>query len=150
MRACSPRTHRSSTGTASCIRFHCASGSSHRRRATADGSVRRIERMEFHPKLAIDLDVFRIGSTRARGHSPHRRRRQIARSRGEARGASAPSSGGPMLREAVIGVGVYQGMEFVLQQGFATSPARPAPPRLARAAQGRAAALAGLAAHPRP
>ena len=23
-----------------------------------------------------------------------------------------------MLREAVIGVGVYQGMEFVLQQGF--------------------------------
>jgi hypothetical protein len=25
---------------------------------------------------------------------------------------------GPLLREAVVGVGVYQGMEFVLQQGM--------------------------------
>jgi hypothetical protein len=83
------------------------------------GSVRRIERMEFHPKLAIDLDVFRDRID----PSPRPLRHIVVGVRSLGREASLEelprrSAVGPMLREAVIGVGVYQGMEFVLQQGF--------------------------------
>jgi len=83
------------------------------------GSVRRIERMEFHPKLAIDLDVFRDRID----PNPRPLRHIVVgvRSLGrEAKLEELPrrAAVGPMLREAVIGVGVYQGMEFVLQQGF--------------------------------
>ena len=81
--------------------------------------VRRLERMEFHPKLALELTAFadRIEPTpqplrhlvlgrRTLGHEarlePVGRRRAV----------------GPLVREAVVGVGIYQGMEFILQRGL--------------------------------
>ena len=84
-----------------------------------DAPVRRLERMEFHPKLALDLAAFRdriepeprplshlVIGARVLGRSatlePVSRREAI----------------GPLLREAVAGVGIYQGMEFVLQRGL--------------------------------
>ena len=81
--------------------------------------VRRIERMEFHPKLALELSAFadRIET----GARPLRHlviaRRSLGR---EARLARLPrrAAVGALLREAVVGVGVYQGMEFVLQRGL--------------------------------
>lgn len=81
--------------------------------------VRRIERMEFHPKLVLDLETFadRI-ETDAR---PLRHivigRRSLGR---EASLEPLPrrAAVGPLFREAVVGVGVYQGMEFVLQRGM--------------------------------
>jgi hypothetical protein len=83
------------------------------------GHVRRIERMEFHPKLALELSAFadRI-ETRAR---PLRHlviaRRSLAR---DGRLVRRPrrAAVGALVREAVVGVGVYQGMEFVLQRGL--------------------------------
>jgi hypothetical protein len=82
------------------------------------GRTRRVERMEFHPKVLLALDGFgeRIETTgqplrhlvigrRALGR--HAALERIPRRRAI----------GPLLREAVIGVGVYQGMEFVLQRG---------------------------------
>jgi hypothetical protein len=81
--------------------------------------VRRIERMEFHPKLVLELSAFRdrieavpqplrhlvLGSrtlgTEAR-LEPLAKRRAI----------------GTLLRECVVGVGLYQGLEFVLQNGM--------------------------------
>jgi hypothetical protein len=84
-----------------------------------EGSVRELERMEFHPKLVLDVDAFadRIEA------SPHPLRHLVIgrRSLGrDARLEPIPRSAtlGPLLREAVIGVGVYQGMEFVLQRGM--------------------------------
>ena len=82
-------------------------------------SVRRIERMEFHPKLALDLSAFddRI----EREPRPVRHlvvgRRSLGR---EATLEPLPRSAavGTLLREAVVGVGIYQGMEFVLQRGM--------------------------------
>lgn len=81
--------------------------------------VRRIERMEFHPKLVLDLDAFadRIETTpRPLSHIVIGRRSlgRTARLEPLPRRAAA----GPMFREAVVGVGVYQGMEFVLQHGM--------------------------------
>lgn len=83
------------------------------------GSVRRIERMEFHPKLALDLDSFRD-----RIDPTPRRLAHIVIGR-RSLGTSATlepmprrAAAGPLFREAVIGVGVYQGMEFVLQHGM--------------------------------
>jgi len=83
------------------------------------GSVRRIERMEFHPKLALDLEAFRHRIdpvARPLGHI-------VIGVRSLGRSASLEplprrAAVGPLLREAVVGVGVYQGMEFVLQQGL--------------------------------
>lgn len=83
------------------------------------GSVRRIERMEFHPKLALDLQSFR--------HRIDPQPRPLAhivvgvRSLGrsaELKAVPRRAAVGPLLREAVVGVGVYQGMEFVLQRGL--------------------------------
>jgi hypothetical protein len=86
--------------------------------ALPPGSVRRLERMEFHPKLALDLEAFRdriepqpqplrhlVIGRRALG--------RVARLERVRRTAAV----GPLLREAVVGVGIYQGMEFVLQRG---------------------------------
>jgi hypothetical protein len=83
------------------------------------GAVRRIERMELHPKLVLDLSAFadRIASdpqpvsdivigTRSLGTQARLER------------LSRRAAIGPLLREGVIGVGVYQGMEFVLQRGM--------------------------------
>jgi hypothetical protein len=84
-----------------------------------EGSVRELERMEFHPKLVLEVDAFadRIEpSARPLRHLVIGRR-SLGRA---ARLEPVPRSAalGPLLREAVIGVGVYQGMEFVLQRGM--------------------------------
>jgi hypothetical protein len=84
-----------------------------------EGSVRELERMEFHPKLVLDVDAFadRIEP------SPSPLRHLVIGRRSLGRAArlepiSRSAALGPLLREAVIGVGVYQGMEFVLQRGL--------------------------------
>jgi hypothetical protein len=85
-----------------------------------DWPVRKLERMEFHPKLALEVEAF------ADRIDPEPRplrhlvigRRTLGRS---ARLEPLPrrSALGPLLRESVVGVGLYQGMEFVLQRGMA-------------------------------
>ena len=83
------------------------------------GAVRRIERMEFHPKLALDLERFRdrIGARpQPLAHLVVGRRTLGAQGRLEPLRKSAAL--GPLLREAVVGLGVYQGMEFVFQHGW--------------------------------
>lgn len=83
------------------------------------GPTRTLNRMEFAPKTLLELDAFadriepapqplrhlvigqRTLGTRAT-LEPVARRRLI----------------GPLLRECVVGVGLYQGMEFVLQRGL--------------------------------
>jgi len=83
------------------------------------GSVRRLERMEFHPKLALEIDAFRERVEPA--PQPLRHLVVGQRSLGrEARLERVRRSGAviPLLREAVVGVGVYQGMEFLLQHGM--------------------------------
>jgi len=84
-----------------------------------DAKVRRIERMEFHPKLLVDLDEFedRIESR------PQPLRHLVLGRRSLGREAALEplpkrEAVGPLLREAVVGVGLYQGMEFVLQSGM--------------------------------
>jgi hypothetical protein len=83
------------------------------------GAVRRLERMEFHPKLALDLEAFaeRIEpAAQPMGHLVIGRR-TLGR---EARLERVPRAlaVGTLVREAVIGVGIYQGMEFILQRGL--------------------------------
>ena len=83
------------------------------------GQVRRIERMEFHPKLALDPSA--VEGRLAAGPQPLRHivigRRSLGRT---ARLEPLPRTAavGTLLREAVVGVGIYQGMEFVLQRGM--------------------------------
>ena len=81
--------------------------------------MRRIERMEFHPKLVLDLDAFadRIEA------EPRPLRHLVIGRRSLGRQATLEplprrAAAGPLFREAVVGVGVYQGMEFVLQRGM--------------------------------
>jgi hypothetical protein len=84
-----------------------------------DGSVRRMDRMEFHPKLVLDLEAF---SERVESQPQPLRhlvigRRSLGRDASlepAPRGSAVPA----LLREAVVGVGIYQGMEFVLQHGM--------------------------------
>jgi hypothetical protein len=82
-------------------------------------AVHRIERMEFHPKLLLDLAPFahRI-ETRPQ---PLRHlvigRRALGRTP-QLESVSKRAAVGPLLREAVVGVGLYQGLEFVLQRGM--------------------------------
>ena len=83
------------------------------------GRVRRLERMEFHPKLALEIDAF--ADQIARDPAPLRHlvigQRTLGRDARlvQAQRASAITT---LFREAVVGVGVYQGMEFVLQRGL--------------------------------
>jgi hypothetical protein len=88
-------------------------------RLLPDDGVRRVERMEFHPKLLIGIGTFsdRIAT------SPTPLAHLVLGRRSLARGAKLEPVGkqaavGPLLREAVVGVGLYQGMEFVLQRGM--------------------------------
>jgi hypothetical protein len=81
--------------------------------------VRRLERMEFHPKLVLELEAFadRIDPC------PRPLRHLVIGSRTLGRTPRLEPLGqlraiNPLLREAVIGVGIYQGMEFVLQRGL--------------------------------
>jgi hypothetical protein len=83
------------------------------------GDVRRIDRMEFHPKFALELSTFadRIESR------PHDLRHLVIGQRALGRGAVLEplprrAAVGPLVREAIVGVGIYQGMEWVLQQGM--------------------------------
>ena len=82
------------------------------------GQVRRIERMEFHPKYALELDAFadRIESRPQPLVHLLVGRRTLGRS---ATLEPLPRRAllGTLFREAVVGVGLYQGMEFVLQHG---------------------------------
>jgi hypothetical protein len=84
-----------------------------------EGSVRKIERMEFHPKLALELSAFadRIES------QPQPIVHLVIGRRSLGGGASLVqlprrAAIGTLFREAVVGVGIYQGMEFVLQHGM--------------------------------
>jgi hypothetical protein len=83
------------------------------------GAVRRIERMELHPKLVVDLSAFahRIAP------DPQPVRDIVIGTRSLGTQASLVRVSRrvavqPLLRECVVGVGVYQGMEFVLQRGM--------------------------------
>lgn len=80
--------------------------------------VRLLDRMEFHPKMLLDVDYF---ADRVEPEPKPLRhliigRRSLAR---ETRLEAMPrrTAVGPLIREAVVGVGLYQGMEFVLQRG---------------------------------
>jgi hypothetical protein len=81
--------------------------------------VRRIERMEFHPKLALEVSAFADRVTREPVPLRHLviGRRSLGH---DARLEPLPRRAalGTLFREAVVGVGVYQGMEFVLQRGM--------------------------------
>lgn len=84
-----------------------------------EGSVRRIERMEFHDKLVLDLDGFR---DRVEGEAQPMAdlvvgQRSLGRE-GRLERLPRRAAAGALLREGVVGVGVYQGMEFVLQRGM--------------------------------
>ncbi|MEA2353641.1 MAG: hypothetical protein QOJ14_2055 [Thermoleophilaceae bacterium] len=81
--------------------------------------VRRIERMEFHPKLALEpgfvADRF-DDSPRPLRHLVIGRR-SLGRDAGLVR-IPRRAAVGTLFREGVVGVGVYQGMEFILQHGM--------------------------------
>jgi hypothetical protein len=83
------------------------------------GRVDLIERMEFHPKVVLGVDAFidRIEP------SPRPLRHIVIGQRTLGFGARLdplPRSAavGTLLREVVVGVGIYQGMEFILQRGM--------------------------------
>ena len=85
----------------------------------SDVPSRRIERIEFQPKLT--LGVRPLSHRFERAPQPLRHlvvgRRRLG-SAAELTPLGRRSAVGPLLREAVVGVGVYQGMEFVLQRGM--------------------------------
>jgi len=84
-----------------------------------EGSVRRMDRMEFHPKLVLDLEAFadRVES------KPQPLRHLVIGQRSLGTHTSLEpvprrSAVSTLVREAIVGVGIYQGMEFVLQHGM--------------------------------
>jgi hypothetical protein len=85
----------------------------------AGRNVQRIERMEFHPKLVLAVDEF--ADKLEERPQPFRHlvigRRAIG-SQSRLEELPRRAAVGTLLREAVVGVGVYQGMEFVLQRGM--------------------------------
>jgi hypothetical protein len=93
------------------------------------GHVRRIERMELHPKFALEIAAFEERIERQPQPLRHLvigRRSLGSRASLEPlpRRAAVPT----LIREAVVGVGLYQGMEWLLQHGMrdVVSQARPA------------------------
>lgn len=84
-----------------------------------DGAVRRIDRMEFHPKLVLDLEAF---ADRVESQPQPLRHLVIGRRSLGTHASLDPvprrSAVSTLIREAVVGVGIYQGMEFVLQHGM--------------------------------
>ena len=82
------------------------------------GEVRRIERLEFQPKLVLSIDAFAEQiETRPQ---PLRHLVVGERSLGREGGLEpVPRRAlvGPLLREGVVGVGVAQMIEYVLQRG---------------------------------
>jgi hypothetical protein len=84
-----------------------------------EGSVRRMDRMEFHPKLVLDLEAF---SDRVESEPQPLRHLVIGRrslgTHALLEPVSRRSAVPTLIREAVVGVGIYQGMEFILQHGM--------------------------------
>ena len=84
-----------------------------------DGAVRRMDRMEFHPKLVLDLEAF---SDRVESRPQPLRHLVIGRRSLGMHASLEPvprrSAVSTLIREAIVGVGIYQGMEFVLQHGM--------------------------------
>lgn len=84
-----------------------------------DASVRKLDRMEFHPKLVLDLEAF---SDRVESRPQPLRHLVIGRRslglHASLEPVSRRSAVPTLIREAVVGVGIYQGMEFVLQSGM--------------------------------
>jgi hypothetical protein len=81
--------------------------------------VRRIERMEFHPKLALDPSI--VADRFEEAVRPLRHLVIGQRSLGHEAGLERiprRAAVGTLFREGVVGVGVYQGMEFILQHGM--------------------------------
>lgn len=98
------------------------------------GRVRTLERMEFHPKTLLDVTAF-ADQIESR---PQPLRHVVLGHRTLGNRAALEPVGrfdlaGPLLRECVVGVGLYQGMEFVLQRGMrdVAGKLRPAGIRLA-------------------
>ena len=84
--------------------------------------------MEFHPKLALEVAAFadRIAN------EPAPARHLVIGQRMLGMDASLQpvprwAAIGPLLREAVVGVGLYQGMEFILQRGLVDVAAQARP-----------------------
>jgi hypothetical protein len=89
------------------------------------GRVRRIERMEFHPKLVLDIEGYRAHvdpEPRPLRHIVIGRRALGVESRLEPIPPRAALQ--PLLRECVVGVGLYQGLEFLLQRGMRDATGR--------------------------
>ena len=88
-------------------------------RIPADFPRQRVDRMEFHAKVLVPVSAFADRVER----SPQRVVNLVIgrRSLGDG-GQLTPlprrAALGTLLREGVVGVGVYQGMEFVLQRGM--------------------------------
>jgi hypothetical protein len=83
------------------------------------GHVRRIERMELHPKFALEIAAFRDRIER----EPQPLRHIVIGRRSLGSSASLEplprrSAVPTLFREAVVGVGIYQGMEWLLQHGM--------------------------------
>jgi len=82
-------------------------------------SVRRMDRMEFHSKLVLDLEAF---SDRVESRPQPLRHLVIGRRSLGLHPSLEPvprrSAVSTLIREAIVGVGIYQGMEFVLQHGM--------------------------------
>lgn len=81
--------------------------------------LRTLERIEFHSKVALEVDSFadRIEpAPQPVGHLVIGRRTLGDEARLEPLPRRAAAS--TLFREAVVGVGLYQGMEFVLQRGM--------------------------------
>ena len=108
--------------------------------------------MEFHDKLVLDLEASAIASRRRRSRWPTWSigQRSLAARAGSS-GCPRRAAAGALLREGVVGVGVYQGMEFVLQRGMRDVAGKAGRRAHARALlRRRGAPRAGLAAHARP
>jgi hypothetical protein len=83
------------------------------------GKTRTLKRMEFSPKTVLDVEAL-AGRMESR---PRPLRHLVLGQRTLARHArleSIPRRAlvGPLLRECVVGVGIYQGMELILQRGL--------------------------------
>jgi hypothetical protein len=83
------------------------------------GHARRIERMELHPKFALEIEAFRDRIEREPQPLRHivigrRSLGSSARLDPLPRRSAVPT----LFREAVVGVGIYQGMEWLLQHGM--------------------------------
>jgi hypothetical protein len=96
------------------------------------GHVRRIERMELHPKFALEIAAFQDRIER----DPQPLKHIVIGQRSLGMGARLDplprrSAVPTLFREAVVGVGIYQGMEWLLQHGM-RDVIRQVPPALVR------------------